>query len=183
MHEPEPKTIDEVIADLRREEEKRAEDVRALIKTVHAGAPTLFIEFSRFRPKHSSIRRSPGAIAKFSLDGHIGWYREGQIRGRPNRRMPLQRDLVEARERYFQTLRESEPRNITNAILSRRSAIAREGNGLAPRICAQYGVLLSLGIQRSQRVHKIAVALKCNPDYIRRVLRKHGTRLGPKRNK
>lgn len=184
MHKPQPKTIDEVIADLKREEERQFAEARISFKAVYASGPSSAIDLAKLNPWRGLISRGPGAVAKLSPSGDfIGWYREGQTRGRPSSRMPIERELDEANERYFQMLRKLVPRKATNAILSARSARCRKVQGLAAQICDRYQVLTQLGVPRCQRVHKIATALNCNPDYVRRVLRDSGIRSGPPRSK
>lgn len=184
MHELQRKTVDEVIADLRREGERQSAVALILVKAVRASGPSTAIDPAKLNPRRGIISKGLGAIAKFSPSGEfVGWYREGQTRGRPSSRMPIERELDEANERYFQMLRQSVPRKATNAILSARSARGRKGAGLVAQICDRYQELTQLCVPRCQRVHKIATPLKCNPDYVRRVLRDSGIRSGPPRSK
>jgi len=182
--EPDDITIDEVIAKLRCEEEARCDAALKIIQTVHSTESTVQIAPEVLANRRTLRQAVPSTIVKSSncRDG-LRFWREGQTRGRPSRRMPVEQVLLDANERYFKALRDLVPRSLTNAALSQRSVAARRAGDLAPALCARYDELTRKGIPRVERVNRIAKAFKRSPDHVRRVLRAHGYRLGPTRQK
>ncbi|MDO9315537.1 MAG: hypothetical protein Q7T97_13440 [Burkholderiaceae bacterium] len=181
---PEVMTIDEEIAQLRREERERYEAGLKIMKAIHAAGPTLKIPRAVLANRRARRKAGPGTIVKVTECGEfLGYWREGQTRGRPSSLMPLEQEYLDATERYFKMLRDSVPRAHTNAILSQRSVAARQTDDLAPALCARYDALTELGVPRSERVNRIAKAFDRTADHVRRVLRTHGYRLGPTRQK
>lgn len=181
---PEVMTIDEQIAKMRQEERERYEAGLELIKAIHAAGPTLKISRAVLANRRAPRYAVPGTVVKMTKSGEIlGYWREGQTRGRPSSLMPIEQEYLDATERYVKMLRDSVPRAHTNAILSQRSVASRQTGDLAPALCARYDALTEQGVPRSERVNRIAKAFKRSADHVRRVLRAHGYRLGPIRQK
>ena len=182
--EPDDITIGEVIAKLRHEEEVRCDAALKIIQTVHSTESTLQIAPEVLANRRTLRQAVPNTIVKTSNSREgLGFWREGQTRGRPSRRMPVEQVLLDANERYFKALRDLVPRSLTNATLSQRSVAARLVGVLAPDLCARYDALTEMGVPRVERVNRIAKAFKRSADHVRRVLRAHGYRLGPTRQK
>jgi len=166
-------TIFEHQARLRREEGQRQAQALAMIKAIHAAGPTLTVPSPRTRP--GLVSRGPGAIAKFSPGVKFkGWYRAGQTRGAPSQKMPLEQELDALREAYFKSIRDLVPRSTTAAILARRSVRARRADSEASMVLVLWEELENRGVLQHNRARFIAQKLKCNVDYVRRVLRQNG---------
>ena len=173
------RTIHDVIADLREEEERQRAAAFAAIKEIHAQPPTLVVaesveEWNAMRSR-KNISRGPGAIAKFSSGGKfLGWYRNGQRSGLPSKRMPMEVDLDAVFEAYAKALRNTAPKSITASILGKRSARSRQEKSLVEQILTGYLALCREGgVPKHHRPKRLAAALDCDVEYVRRVLRKH----------
>jgi len=180
---PEVMTIDEQVAKIRQAEAEQCEAALKIMLAVRAG-PTIEIDEKVINNRWHIGRSAPHAIAKFSPRGEVlGYWREGQTRGRPSSLMPNEQEHLDAIERHLKVMREAVPRAHTNAILSQRSVAARQTDDLAPALCARYDELTEQGVPRSERVNRIAKAFDRTADHVRRVLRTHGYRLGPTQQK
>lgn len=166
MHEK--LTIFEQFKELELQEKKRIEDCAEAIKKIHAAGPDLPVTLPR------RAQRGAGNVAKFSPNGEfIGWYRENQTSGKPNRLMPIEQDLQKQYQQYKNSVISAFPVSVTASILGTRSGELRKEQGLSQPILDMQQQLMRDGTPKHHQVKLIAKALNCTPEFIRRTLRQH----------
>lgn len=166
--------IEAQIAADRKERKRQEAACLAEIKAVHAAGPTLDIDTSDDKlPRVGGYVLVPitGATQKISPSGkHIGWYRECQKSGKPNKLMPVDQDVEAAYKDWESQLRGCESSAERAAYRGKKSGRSRWGNGLAPKILALAKELES-DVKKHHMAKYIAHKLKCSVDYVREVLR------------
>jgi hypothetical protein len=129
-HPHQEQTIHDLIALARVEEERQsASFLEECRQRRAAGSPPL-IDATRPNHEDSFVRTLPGTVQTLT-----GWRRNGQGRGRPGIRLPIQCEVEAMRENYFDLLKSAEPSTTTNKILAARSVQVRRVTAVAPQIC------------------------------------------------
>lgn len=163
-------TIHQTFKTIALEEQQRMDDCAAAIKIIQAIAPTLVVNPPPRGPK------GHGNVAKFSPAGDlIGWYRENQKSGLPNRLMPIAREMETLFKHYKKSVISAFPKSVTASILGTRSGQVRKARGLFQLIFNMQQQLVFEGAPRHHRPKLIASALDCSPEFVRRALRKINT--------
>ena len=159
-------TINEQFTELELQEQKRIEESIKQIKKIHAKGTDLIV---------SSPRRQPlgaGNVAKISPSGKlIGWYREGQKSGKPNKFMPIEQDLELIYQQYKYSVISAFPKSATATIIGARSGKVRKELGLYEPMQLLQQKLINEGIPKHHRAKLIAQTLNCSIEYVRRTLR------------
>lgn len=162
---------------IKAEQERQETACLAAIKAVRAAGPSWVIEDVQAfecQIRRGMIGEKSYAVAKFSPNGKlIGWFKKDQIRGRPNRRMPIERELDAMLDAYLNEYKKliDEAGRQTYRCQKSRQARAQSDN-LLKKITRMYTKLVEAGVKKSARVKTIARHLDCEPEYVRRVLRK-----------
>ena len=149
------------------EEQQRVDDCIAAIKEIHVAGPYLLV---------NPPRRGPigiGNVMKYSPNGKfIGWYRENQKSGLPSRLMPIEQEMEKLFQQYKKSIISAFPKSVTASIIGTRSGKVRKEHGLFDQIVNLQQQLMREGKPKHQRAKLIAKALDCNPEFVRRTLRK-----------
>jgi hypothetical protein len=165
-------TIFEQFNELEFQEQKRVEESIEQIKKIQACAPDLKVSLPRRPP--------PGAgnVAKVSPSGKlIGWYREGQKSGKPNKLMPIEQDLKLIYQQYKNSVIAAIPKSATATIIGVRSGKVRKERGLYEPILLLQQKLINEGIPKHHRAKLIAQTLDCSIEYLRRTLRQSNQKI------
>ena len=159
-------TIYEQFNELELQEQKRVGESIEQIKKIHANGTDLVVSPPRRHP--------PGAgnFAKLSPSGRIiGWYREGQMSGKPNKLMPIEQDLQLIYQQYKNSVISAFPKSATAKIIGARSGKVRKELGLYEPMQLLQQKLINDGIPKHHRAKLIAKTLDCSIEYARRTLR------------
>lgn len=160
------KTIYQQFKEAELEEAKQREAVVSSIKELHAKGGV------DFEGKKPNVDQSVGGVGKFSKGGRfLGWYKNDQIRGMPNQKMPLQQLLNGLYQGFKQSIISNYPKSLTGSVLAKKSAESRKENGLSSQILVVHKELISQGVPKHNRAKRIAQRLGCNVEYVRRVIR------------
>lgn len=164
MHEK--LTIHEQFKELELQEKQRIEDCVEAIKKIHSAGHNSLINLPRRGQKGA------GSVPKYSPSGKlIGWYHVNQIRGKPNRLMPIEQDLEKQYQQYKHSVISAFPISATASILGTRSGKARKARGLFEHIFNMQQQLIHDGMPKHHRPKLIAKSLNCNTEFVRRTLR------------
>jgi hypothetical protein len=160
-------TIHQTFKAMELEEQQRMDDCVAAIKKIHATGLDILVNPPRRGP------RGAGNVAKYSPSGNfIGWYRENQKSGLPSRLMPIEQEMKKLFQQYKKLVISAFPKSVTASIIGTRSGKVRKERGLFDQIVNLQQQLMHEGKPKHQRPKLIAKALDCNPEFVRRTLRK-----------
>lgn len=176
-------SIDVEIARILEDNERQESACRAAIKATREADPTIHLgSLAEWQQRVSGTGISKTiSVQKTSPSGEpIGWYRDGQSSGKPNRCMPTEQDVNAAFKKWTVALRRAVHPHVRAALLGKQSGRARQAVSLASKIIARVEQLSANGTPPHRRAKTIARQLKCSVDYVRRVLRDMAGQKSPK---